>query len=104
MCIYGMGWCPDRLRIGHRRTVAAGRDAIRRSAPPLIVDERHMRCPRCRAVHDILRYVPMGIVEEFRTEANPIYKCPSCRWIFSPALTPNEMRALINELSERERE
>jgi len=83
--------------------VAAVADAKRRSDTTLIVDERHMRCPRCREVHDILRYVPMGVVEEFRTETNPIYKCPSCRWIFSPALTASEMRALINELSARER-
>ena len=26
----------------------------------------------------------MGQVEEFVTETNPIYKCPGCRWIFSP--------------------
>ena len=44
-----------------------------------------MRCPRCRKQHDILRYVPMEQIEEFVTETNPIYKCPSCRWIFSPA-------------------
>lgn len=43
-----------------------------------------MRCPRCKELHDILRYVPMGQVEEFIEETNPVYKCPSCRWIFSP--------------------
>lgn len=26
----------------------------------------------------------MGMVEEFKNETNPVYKCPSCRWIFSP--------------------
>lgn len=44
-----------------------------------------MRCPRCKQLHDILAYVPMEQVEEFADETNPIYKCPSCRWIFSPA-------------------
>jgi hypothetical protein len=28
----------------------------------------------------------MGQVEEFVEETNPIYKCPSCRWIFSPVV------------------
>jgi hypothetical protein len=26
----------------------------------------------------------MGQIEEFVSETNPVYKCPSCRWIFSP--------------------
>jgi hypothetical protein len=26
----------------------------------------------------------MQVVEKFAAETNPIYKCPSCRWIFSP--------------------
>ena len=43
-----------------------------------------MRCPRCKGLHDILQYVPMGQIEEFVTETNTIYKCPTCRWIFSP--------------------
>lgn len=43
-----------------------------------------MVCPRCKRQHNILQYVPMGMVEEFKTETNPVYKCPSCRWIFSP--------------------
>ncbi len=44
-----------------------------------------MRCPRCKEKHDILAYVPMAQIEEFADETNPIYKCPDCRWIFSPA-------------------
>lgn len=60
-------------------------DAMRSKQESLINDGRYMKCPRCREVHDILKYVPMGQVEEFLSETNPIYKCPSCRWIFSPA-------------------
>lgn len=60
----------------------------KRSQNSLIVDQRHMRCPRCRREQDILAYVPMGQVEEFRPETVPVYKCPSCRWIFAPALDP----------------
>jgi uncharacterized C2H2 Zn-finger protein len=52
----------------------------------LIVEGRYMRCPRCKKTHDILRYVPMGQIEEFQTETVPVYKCPSCRWIFAPVL------------------
>lgn len=52
----------------------------------LIVDQRYMRCPRCRRPQDILAYQPMGLVEEFREETVPVYKCPSCHWIFAPVL------------------
>lgn len=44
-----------------------------------------MVCPRCKKPHDILTYVPLMQVQEFCAETNPIYKCPTCRWIFSPA-------------------
>lgn len=44
-----------------------------------------MRCPRCKNLHDILDYRPMAQIEEFASETNAVYKCPSCRWIFSPA-------------------
>lgn len=54
-----------------------------RSRTPLI-EGRQMRCPRCRKLHDILTYVPMQQISEFVAETNPIYKCPDCRWIFSP--------------------
>lgn len=57
-----------------------------------LIDGRNMRCPRCRRLNDILRYPPMARVEEFAAETNPIYKCPECRWVFSPALTENELR------------
>jgi len=26
----------------------------------------------------------MRLIEEFAPETTPIYKCPSCRWIFAP--------------------
>lgn len=44
-----------------------------------------MVCPRCKKEHDLLQYVPLRMIEEFITETTPIYKCPSCRWIFAPA-------------------
>ena len=44
-----------------------------------------MRCPRCKRQHDILQYVPMGMIEEYAEDTTPVYKCPACRWIFAPA-------------------
>lgn len=67
-------------------------DAKRREVSRLI-NGRNMTCPRCRDDFDVLRFVPMGMIEEFAQETNPIYKCPGCRWIFSPALTPSELLA-----------
>jgi rubredoxin len=52
---------------------------------PRLIEGRLMICPRCKRKHDILAYIPMEQIEEFAAETNPIYKCPSCRWIFSPA-------------------
>lgn len=43
-----------------------------------------MTCPRCRGQHDILQYVPMMQIEEFAEDTVPVYKCPTCRWIFAP--------------------
>jgi len=60
-------------------------NAKRSGKETLIQDGRYMKCPRCREVHDILKYVPMVQIEEFLSETNPIYKCPKCRWVFSPA-------------------
>jgi DNA-directed RNA polymerase subunit RPC12/RpoP len=60
-------------------------DATRRTPRESLIEGRYMRCPRCRKQHDVLLYVPMGLIEEFVAETNPVYKCPSCRWIFSPA-------------------
>lgn len=59
-------------------------NAKRRKRDPLI-NGRLMRCPRCKKEHDILAYVPLMQIEEFVPETNPIYKCPTCRWMFSPS-------------------
>jgi len=56
----------------------------RRPKRPLI-EGRCMRCPRCKRVKDILEYVPMLTIEEFAEETTPVYKCPTCTWIFAPA-------------------
>ncbi len=57
-------------------------------AKTLIVDERHMRCPRCKEAQDILAFVPLQRVSEFVTETVPIVKCPKCKWLFAPAEKP----------------
>jgi len=61
-----------------------------------LIDGRYMTCPRCREKQDVLRFVPMGIIEEFKDETNPIYKCPECRWVFSPSLTIAEWRMMLD--------
>lgn len=79
--------------------MAVAADAKRRER---LIDGRYMRCPRCREKQDILRYIPMGVVEEFADETNPIYKCPLCRWVFSPALTLDEFRAMVEAFQTRD--
>jgi uncharacterized Zn finger protein len=79
--------------------MAVAPDAKRRER---LIDGRYMTCPRCREKQDILRFIPMGIIEEFQDETNPIYKCPECRWVFSPALTLSEFRALVETFESRE--
>lgn len=46
-----------------------------------------MRCPRCRELQDILNYSVLEQKAAFAHETNPVYKCPKCRWAFSPALS-----------------
>ena len=53
----------------------------------IIADSRHMRCPRCEELYDILQFIPLVEIEDYAKETNPIYKCPGCKWLFSPALT-----------------
>lgn len=71
-------------------------NAQQRRRDPLIVGTK-MRCPRCKQLDNILSYVPMMEIEEFQTETNPIYKCPSCRWMFSPAVHISELFAKIEK-------
>lgn len=68
-------------------------NAKRRNRTPLIEGTK-MRCPRCKTQHNILAYVPLMEIEEFQEETNPIYKCPSCRWMFSPA--PHYMELFVS--------
>jgi uncharacterized Zn finger protein len=77
--------------------MAVATDAKRRER---LIDGRYMTCPRCREKQDVLRYVPMGIIKEFASETNPIYKCPGCRWVFSPALTMEEIKMIAATNSE----
>lgn len=50
-----------------------------------LIEGRLMICPKCKTRRDILRYIPLAMVDEFVRETTPIYKCPSCRWLFAPA-------------------
>ncbi len=50
-----------------------------------LINGRNMTCPRCKKQHDILQYTVMIESPEFQHETTPIYKCPSCKWLFAPA-------------------
>lgn len=76
--------------------MAVASDVKRGEQKPPLIEGRFMRCPRCKVQHDVLRYVPMQIIEEYADETNPIYKCPACRWVFSPALTIAELRSFLS--------
>lgn len=58
-------------------------DSTQRERTPLI-QGTDMICPRCKKPHNILAYIPMEQIEEFKNETNAVYRCPSCRWVFSP--------------------
>ena len=50
-----------------------------------LIEGRSMRCPKCLRQHDILQYVPLGLMPDFVEETAIIYRCPKCRWLFAPA-------------------
>lgn len=63
---------------------------------------RMMICPRCKRQHDLLQYIRLETIEEFAAETTPVYKCCSCKWIFSPAgEMPQDLFAKLQELLEQ---
>lgn len=60
-----------------------GHNGTRRKSP--LISGRFMTCPRCKNAHDVLQYMALMMIEEYEDETHPIYKCPQCRWLFSPA-------------------
>ena len=60
-------------------------DVVKQRPKRVLIEGRNMRCPRCKRLHDILKYIPMKQIEEFVEDTTPVYKCPACRWIFAPA-------------------
>ena len=77
-------------------------DAMRREQS-LIVGGK-LQCPRCGTVADILSYFVFDRPEPFGDDLNVVYKCrarvrqksgkvESCRCIFSPGLTTEELIA-----------
>lgn len=51
---------------------------------------RQLRCPRCRRLFDILRFIPMERPVAFEAQLNWLTKCPGCRFVFSPVVTIEE--------------
>jgi len=61
-----------------------------------------MICPRCKRSHDLLQYIRLETIEEFARETTPVYKCPSCKWIFAPAGDmPQDLYAKVEALLEK---
>lgn len=50
-----------------------------------LINGRMMVCARCKRSQDILSYIRLETIEEFARETTPVYKCPTCKWIFAPA-------------------
>jgi len=50
-----------------------------------LINGRMMVCPRCKKDHDILQYIRLEMIEEYAHETTPVYKCCSCKWLFSPS-------------------
>jgi hypothetical protein len=47
-------------------------------------------------------YVPMRQIEEFARETTPIYKCPSCRWLFAPCIDEEVIKEWLLEKTREE--
>jgi len=63
-----------------------------------LLNGRHLTCPRCKKEHSVEEYLRLKEAEEFKSETVPIYKCPSCKWIFALALyVPQELYEQISE-------
>ena len=60
-------------------------DEVQTTPRKRLIEGRSMRCPRCERLADILRYVPLGMIDKFADETSVVYRCPSCKWIFAPA-------------------
>jgi hypothetical protein len=67
-------------------------NAKRRTQP--LFEGTKLRCPRCKDLHNLLAYVPLMEIEEYQEDTVPIYKCPSCRWMF--ALAPRFQEVFVN--------
>lgn len=63
-----------------------------------LINGRLMTCPRCKREHDILQYVCLETIQEYASETTPVYKCPTCKWLFAPAgEMPQELYAKFEE-------
>lgn len=81
--------------------------SARRRKP--LIEGRQMTCPRCKTPHEIFKYVPLEVIEEYAAETTPCYKCPKCKWIFAPAdPLPHklilDLQELVTNLQEQIRE
>ena len=64
--------------------------------PSRLIVGGKMHCPRCRRLQSVVAYRPLRMTEHFSDELNPILRCPSCNWLFSPALTLQELEQIAS--------
>jgi uncharacterized C2H2 Zn-finger protein len=67
-----------------------------------LLNERFLRCPRCKQESSVEEYLRLGEAEEYKSETVPVYKCPKCKWIFALAVPEDFYRKLIDLLSSKE--
>lgn len=58
-----------------------------------LINGTKLMCPRCKEDHNLLAYVPLMEIEDYAEDTVPIYKCPSCRWMF--ALAPRLQEVFV---------
>lgn len=60
-----------------------------------------MVCPRCKKLHPVETYMKLVESPEFEDETVPVYKCPTCKWIFAPGdlSLPFLVQDLLDEMT-----
>lgn len=49
-----------------------------------IINKDGMICPRCQERSNLLNFTKLNQVNSEHYNTVPIYKCPSCRYVFAP--------------------
>lgn len=74
--------------------------------PNRLIDGHKMKCPRCKQLHSVEQYLRLEEIAEFEDETVPVYKCPTCKWIFAlsvgvPEEIYHELAQIVAEFRQR---